>query len=95
VGARWIQLLEYTAEPPPALQLKVMTGARMIMSLSKELGLTPLSRARLAAELPSDNAEVDAGFARARFAYRNLLRGAGVHIISSGAAERGWGPTFP
>jgi phage terminase small subunit len=34
----------------------------MIMALSRELALTPLTRARLAAEVPADTPETDEGW---------------------------------
>jgi hypothetical protein len=45
-----VRLLEYATEPPPALLTRVRAGAKLIMALSKELGLTPIARQRLVME---------------------------------------------
>jgi hypothetical protein len=51
-----VRLLELT-DPPEKLQTRVMAGARSIMQLSRELGLTSLARARLVEPLSTGEDE--------------------------------------
>jgi hypothetical protein len=72
-------LLEYAAESPPSLHARVLTGARMIMALSKELGLTPLGRARIAMEAaPKAPEEPDPDDTWGRLKSFSILRGGRV-----------------